>query len=168
VAPKRMAAVEEDVIFTTRDGLRRKEAEFDRVMNHEIPENQEALRVAISFGDLSENAEYSTAREQQGILMKKAERIKKELTTAKLIDPADVTDAVVAIGTAIEIKNTRTSKAEHYTILGPWDSDAEKGVVSYLTPMAATFLGKKTGDKARLEFTEAKDEYEIVSIKKAI
>lgn len=168
VVPAKIESAEEDAILTTPDGLRRKEAEFDNVMNKEIPENQEALRVAISFGDLSENAEYSAAREQQGILMKKAERIKKELTVAKLIDPEAVRDDEVSIGCSIEIRNTRNDRIEHYTILGPWDSDAERGVVSYLTPMAEAFLGKKLGDKARLDFSESKDEYELVSIKKAI
>ncbi len=160
--------LEEEVLYTTIEGLRRKEAEFDRVMNDEIPENQEALKIAISFGDLSENAEYTAAREQQGILMKKAESIKKELEQAKLIDPETVSGDVVSTGTAIEVRSLSKKKTERYVILGPWDSDIEKGVVSYLAPFAAAFLGKKAGDKAMMDFTEDKDEYEIISIKKAI
>jgi len=160
--------IEEDVIYTTPQGLRRKQAEFDRVINEEIPENQKALGVAISFGDLSENAEYAAAREQQGILMRKAERIKKELAQAKLIDPNSVRDDVVSIGTTVEVRDTRKEKSERYTILGPWDSDAENGVVSYLAPLAAAFLGKAVGDRAVLDFAEEKPEYEIISITKAI
>ena len=168
LVPRKVQHAEEDVIFTTSAGLRRKELDFDHVVNVEIRENQEALRVAISFGDLSENAEYSAAREQQGILMRKAERIKKELAAARLIEPESVHDDAVGIGTAIEVRNLRTNKVERYTILGPWDSDAEKGVVSYLTPLAMTFIGKKVGERARMEFFESKDEYEIVAITKAI
>jgi len=138
------------------------------VINVEIPENQEALREAISFGDLSENAEYSAAREQQGILMRKADHIKKELTVARLIEPDSVKDGEVGIGTAIEVRNTRSNKIEHYTILGPWDSDAEHGVVSYLAPLAEAFIGKKVGDTTRVDFSETKDEYEILAINKAI
>ena len=160
--------IEPDVIYTTNEGLRRKEAEFNRVINEEIPENQKALGVAISFGDLSENAEYSAAREQQGILMEKAERIEKELAQAKLIDPNAVRDDIVSIGTAIEIRDTQKGKTERYTILGPWDSDAENGVVSYLAPLAAAFIGKAAGDKAVLNFSEEKPEYEIISITKVI
>jgi len=160
--------IEDNVIYTTPEGLRRKQAEFDRVMNEEIPENQKALGLAISFGDLSENAEYAAAREQQGILMRKAERIEKELAQAKMIDPAEVRDDVVCIGTSIEIRDTRKKKIERYTILGPWDSDAEKGVVSYLAPLAAAFVGKAAGEKTVLEFAEHKPEYELISIKKAI
>jgi len=166
--PRKMQKVEEDAILTTEDGLRRKQAEFDHMINVEIPENQEALRVAISFGDLSENAEYSAAREQQGILMRKAEHIKKELSMARLIEPSSVKDGVVGIGTAIEVRNTRSNKIEHYTILGPWDSDAERGIVSYLAPLAEAFIGRKVGDTSRVEFSETKDEYEILLIKKAI
>ena len=166
--PRKVQQVEEDAILTTEDGLRRKQAEFDHVINVEIPENQEALRVAISFGDLSENAEYSAAREQQGILMRKADHIKKELTVARLIEPDSVKDGEVGIGTAIEVRNTRSNKIEHYTILGPWDSDAEHGVVSYLAPLAEAFIGKKVGDTTRVDFSETKDEYEILAINKAI
>ena len=167
-APAKTDAAPEDVIFTSHQGLRRKEAEFDNVINNEIPENQEALRVAISFGDLSENAEYTAAREQQGILMKKAERIKKELGQARVIKPETIDTAAVSIGTAVEVRNTRRNRIENYTILGPWDSDAENGVVSYLTPVALAFLGKKPGEKAVLDFSDSKEEYDIISISKAL
>ena len=166
--PRKVQEAEEDAILTTENGLRRKQAEFDHVINVEIPENQEALRVAISFGDLSENAEYSVAREQQGILMRKAEHMKKELSVARLIEPDSVKDGQVGIGTSIEVRNMRSNKIEHYTILGPWDSDAERGIVSYLAPLAEAFIGRKVGDTTRVDFSETKDEYEILSIKKAI
>ena len=159
---------EEDAIYTTPEGLRRKEAEFSRVINEEIPENQEALGAAISFGDLSENAEYAAAREQQSILMTKAERIKDELAHVKLIDPDSVRDDIVAMGTTIKVRSAGKKRSERYTILGPWDSDAENGVISYLAPLAAAFLGKSVGDKAVLQFIEDKPEYEIISIAKAI
>jgi len=167
--PKPVAQeAQEDVIYTTEEGLRRKQAEFDRVMNEEIPENQRALGAAIAMGDLSENAEYTAAREQQQILMRKAERISRELEQAKLIDPGTVTDSLVGIGTRIAIKNLRNGKTDEYTILGPWDSDHERGIISYLAPLAAAFIGKKVGQKAVLDFTENKDEYEVVSVEKAV
>jgi len=159
---------QDDVIYTTLEGLRRKEVEFGRVINEEIPENQKALGAAISFGDLSENAEYAAAREQQTILMSKAERIKDELARAKLIDTDSVNGDTVSIGTGIEIRNTAKKRSERYTILGPWDSDAENGIISYLAPLAAAFLGKSVGEKAVLDFSESKPEYEIISITKAI
>jgi len=160
--------VTEDVIYTTEDGLRRKQSEFDRVMNDEIPENQRALGAAIAMGDLSENAEYTAAREQQQILMRKAERISGELEHSRIIDPATVTDSAAGIGTRIRIKNLRTGKFEEYTILGPWDSDHERGIISYLAPLAGAFIGKKPGDKVVFDFTDKKDEYELVSVEKAL
>ena len=113
---------------------------------------------------------FAVDRIQRLRLVEKAKRQakEKELAQAKLIDPTAVRGDIVSIGTAIEIRDTQKGKIERYTILGPWDSDAENGVVSYLAPLAAAFLGKAAGDKAVLDFTEEKPEYEIISITKAI
>lgn len=160
--------LDESKIYVTKDGYDRKKKEFDHLMNVEFPENARDLGEAISRGDLRENAEYKAAREKQAMLVEKAERMKAELQRVVILDPHSVHPETASPGTRVTLKHQGKTELETYTILGPWDVDIEKGVISYLSPIGKGLLHKAAGETATIKLPEGESVYEIIKIEKAL
>jgi len=154
-------------IFVSRGALERKKAEFDHLVNVKIPENSRAIGVAASHGDLSENAEWTAAIEEQGHLTRKAEEMKAELDKARLIEEQDLPAGVVAPGTRVRLVNLALDREESYTILGPWDADPEKGVVPYTAPLALGLLGRTEGTEVEVQLPQGRTAYRLLSLERA-
>ena len=137
-------------------------------MNIEFPENARDLGEAISRGDLRENAEYKAAREKQAMLVEKAERIKTELQKVVIIDPHSIRPGTAAPGTKVTIRHQGKTEIEIYTILGPWDVDIEKGIISYLSPIGKGLLDKTAGETITIKLPEGESIYEIGKIEKVL
>lgn len=160
--------LDENKIFVTKEGYERKKREFDHLMNIEFAENARDLGEAISRGDLRENAEYKAAREKQAMLVEKAERMKTELQKAVFIDPHSIHSDTVSPGTKVTLKHQGKTELETYTILGPWDVDIEKGIISYLSPIGKGLLNRTAGETITFKLPEGESTYEIVKIEKAL
>ncbi|KAB2833771.1 MAG: transcription elongation factor GreA, partial [Candidatus Brocadia sp.] len=159
--------LDENKIYVTKEGYDRRKKEFDNLMNVEFPENAQDLGEAISRGDLRENAEYKAAREKQAMLVEKAERMKAELQRVVLLDPHAVRSETASPGTRVTLKHQGKTELEIYTILGPWDVDIEKGVISYLSPIGKGLLSRAAGETVTIKLPEGESIYEIVKIEKA-
>ncbi len=160
--------LDESKIYVTREGYDKKKKEFDHLMNVEFAENARDLGEAISRGDLRENAEYKAAREKQAMLVEKAERMKAELQRVVFIDPYSVHSDSISPGTKVFLKHQGKTEMEIYTILGPWDVDIEKGIISYLSPIGKGLLNRTAGETTTIKLPEGESTYEIVKIEKAL
>lgn len=148
--------------------MREKKKEFDHLMNVEFAENARDLGEAISRGDLRENAEYKAAREKQAMLVEKAERMKSELQKVVLLDPHTIHSDSASPGTKVTLKHQGKAELETYTLLGPWDVDIEKGIISYLSPIGKGLLNRTTGETVTIKLPEGESTYEIMKIEKAL
>jgi transcription elongation factor GreA len=160
-------APDSDVIYTTLHGYRRRERELKEIRDVEVPKNAEDLGRAAAFGDISENAEYSAALERQEHLMRRLKELKEDLDKARILDPGQVTTEKVVVGTRVKLANLTKGGEETYALLGPWDTDLERGVISYLSPVGRGLLGKGRGAKAEIVLPEGAVAYEIKDIEAA-
>jgi len=126
------------------------------------------IRRAAAMGDISDNADWRTAIQEQGVLNAKASQMADELLRARPIERSMVSTSQVSIGSRVTVENTATGEQATYAILGPWDSDAERGIIAYLAPLAKAFLRHGVGEEAT--FTHAGEEtaYRIVAIESAL
>ena len=115
---------------------------------------------ARDFGDLSENAEYDVAREEQGLIETRVTEIEDILLNAEIIKSGN--KSKVALGNQVELKNGK--KQFTYTIVGPVEADPLEGRISNESPIGAAIFGKKVGDKAVVSTVKGKIEYEITAI----
>jgi transcription elongation factor GreA len=154
----------EDVIYTTMRGYHTKEAELKHLIDYEVPKNAEDLGRAASFGDISENAEYTAALEKQEQLMRRVRELREDLDRARILDPNLVTTDLVVVGTRVRLNNLTRGGEERYALLGPWDTNLERGIISYLSPVGRGLLGKPKGATADITLPEGSVRYEILDI----
>jgi len=154
---------EMSTIWSTRDGLARRQAELRELIDVKIPENSEAIGKAASFGDLSENSEWDAALEEQRNLTTRAAEIEAEVSKAGLIESATLPEDTVAPGTTVKFRETVSGDERSFTLLGPWDADGDK-IISYRSPFAAGLLGKRKGQTTTLVLPAGELEIEILGI----
>jgi transcription elongation factor GreA len=148
-------------ITSFRSYAERKEA-YQRLINVEMPENAKRIEFARSYGDLSENAEYQYAKDEQRALMQKQDLMQAEIEAVKPTDFADVAADLVRPGTTVTI--TAADGAEKvYTVLGEWDNDLERGIIANKTRLAQNMLGKKPGDT--FDLPDAEGNVSVATIK---
>ena len=123
-----------------------KKAEEEDIETVQIPQNSEEVNEARSKGDLSENAEYETAKAKQRELNAKLAQLKADLAKANIFDTTTVTTSIISFGTAVTVHNNKENTDATYTILGPWESDPENGIISYMSPLGNKLLNKKAGE----------------------
>ncbi len=131
--------------------LDRRREEYDQVVRKKIPANSKEIAIARSYGDLRENHEYKAAKEMQKLLMTRKAELESELAMARGTDFSDVSTEAVSIGTSVNVTDVSQNAEETFIILGAWDSDPDKGYISYLSPLAQELLNHKPGDEITLE-----------------
>ena len=142
--------------------IKRDEAEhIEKVL---LPQITQEVSEARAKGDLKENAEYSSAKEAQHIANVKLSNLKDELARAVIFDPTTVTTSMVSFGTKVTLQNNKENKEEVLTIFGPWESDPEKGFISYLSPLGNNLLDARTGDNLKFNINGKDFDYTVKSI----
>ena len=145
-----------------------KQKELARIINEDLPANSKELEFAKSLGDLRENAEYKAALEKQTILNSTLAKLSEEIERAQLFDPGQVNTIRVSFGTRVVLLNQNSGQREEYTILGPWESDPENRVISYLSPFGASILNKAAGELTEFSINDEKVTYLVEMISAAI
>lgn len=153
-------------IWTTKAGLHRRSAELKEIKEVKIPENQDAIGRAASYGDLSENSEWEAAIEEQRNLTARAMEMEEELRETDFIEEAALIEDTVCPGTRVTYRDLGTGKEAAVLLLGPWDEDEVLGtqVISYRAPLAQGLLGLNSGEKASVKLPGGDVELEILSI----
>jgi transcription elongation factor GreA len=159
---------ESESLYVTEAALRKAEEDYRHLVNVRIPENSKAIGRAAALGDLSENSEYTAALEEQRELTSKAERVKKDLQRARTIENEVIATDVVMPGTRVFVRLIGDTKEESFVILGPWDADSERGIVSYVAPIGQGLLGRKPGDVATVTLPDKQVQYEVIRIERAL
>lgn len=154
-------------MIVTAKKLAEKKAEIEQIQNVEIPRNAQDVAEAKAKGDLKENQEYKAAKEEQHFLSLKLTKLQEELNRAVVFDPTTSTTAVVSFGTIVTLTEAKSGKDETYTILGPWESDPDNNIISYMSPFGNAIMDQKVGTKVSFTINENKYEYTIKDIKKA-
>ncbi|MDR0410478.1 MAG: transcription elongation factor GreA [Treponema sp.] len=132
-------------LIVTAAKYEEKQKQLIHIMDVEVPANSKEIEYALSLGDLRENAEYKAAKEKQEILNSTVAKLKDEIERAQLFDPHAVNMNRVSFGTKVELEHD--GKTEEYTILGPWESDPENKIISYLSPFGNAALNKAPGEQ---------------------
>lgn len=155
---------QEATLQVSWDSLERRKNEYQEMVQKTIPANSKEIAIARSYGDLRENHEYKAAKEMQKMLMRRKSELETQLVRARGTDFANVKTDAVNIGTKVAVTDLNTKQSETFEVLGAWDSDPERGVISYLTPVAQALLNKKIGDEVEVELDGGKKKFRIDSI----
>jgi transcription elongation GreA/GreB family factor len=155
-------------LIVSWESLERRKNEYEEIINKKIPENSKEIAIARSYGDLRENHEFKAAKEMQTVLMRQKAELEEMLARARGTDFYKPDTSAVNIGTKITIKDLESGKEETHSILGAWDGDPEKKVVSYQAALAKAVMGKKIGEEAEIPGDTGNRRVKILSISAAI
>ena len=144
--------------------LDKRKAEYEEIINKKIPENSKEIGVARSYGDLRENFEFKAAKEMQAVLMRRKSELELMLQQARGTSFENPDTSQVSIGTVVTLRDIASGKEETYTILGAWDSDPDRSIISYQTAIGQTLLGKKIGDVVTLNTEQGEGQFTVVGI----
>lgn len=153
-------------VLLTNEGLQKLQDELDNLKNVRRKENTEALKVAKSFGDLSENSEYDEAKNEQAEIEARIAEIENMLKNVEIIDEEGIGTDVVSAGTKVNVKDLDDGEVAEYLIVGSTEADPMKGKISDESPLGSALLGHKAGDVVVVEAPMGKIEYEVISISK--
>jgi transcription elongation factor GreA-like protein/transcription elongation GreA/GreB family factor len=153
----------EEVIWTTSEGLKKVTDRIEQIATKEVIENAKEIEIARAHGDLRENSEYKFAMEKRARLQGEIKALSAQMKVMKVIDKQAIDTSRVSVGTKVEMKNASGEKI-FYIILGPFDADSDKHIISSQTKLAKTLLDKKIGEK--VDFNDVS--WEILTIESAL
>jgi transcription elongation factor GreA len=148
----------------TAYGFEKLSKELKYIKEIALPNNAKDIEEARQLGDLKENAEYHAAREQQQHLMRRESELSDILSCAVVIDPSKSTHAKVSFGSTVTLIDIDTDEEVTYTIVGTPESNVEKGLISYNSPLARAIVGKEVGDEVEVKLPGGVVTYEIDKI----
>lgn len=154
------------ITVLTKDGVAKLEAELENLKTVRRREVAEKIKVALSFGDLSENSEYDEAKNEQGIVESRIADIEATLAHAQIIDSDDITTEKVGIGTVVKIFDKDMDEEMEFQIVGTSEANIDKGQMSDESPIGAALLGRKIGDVVDVETPSGIIQFEILDISK--
>jgi transcription elongation factor GreA len=150
-------------IYITAEGLAHLK-EMLTEMNERRMKVAGAIEHARSLGDLKENAEYHSAKEEAGMLHAKIKDVSHKIACAVLIEDADIDTSKAYIGAKVTVYNTKTKKELVWTLVGPAEADMAKGKISTASPVGQAILGKSVGEKATAKVPAGDMVFEIRDI----
>lgn len=154
----------QESLIVSWESLEKRKNEYEELVNKAIPENVKEIQVARSYGDLRENFEYKAAKDMQRVLMRRKAEMEHQLGHARGTNFENPDTSLVSIGTIVTVQVVGTSNKTTYTILGAWDSEPEKHLISYLTAIGQALLGHRVGEQIDLPTEHGTDKVEIISI----
>lgn len=141
---------EDNSLIVSWESLERKKKDLEELVSVKIPQNKHDIQIARAEGDLRENGGYKAAKEQQSVLLRLQNKMERELRLARGTDFANTPADKVGIGTIVEYEVSGSGQTDTLTILGAWDGDVDKNIVSYLSEIAKGLIGKAPGDTAEI------------------
>lgn len=153
-------------VILTEDGLREKQEKLDFLKTVRRSQISEQIREARAFGDLSENAEYDEAKNEQARVETEIAQLEKLLRTAVVVEDTDIDTSVVGIGTFVRILDMEYNEEEEYSIVGSAEADADKKRISNESPVGAALIGKKVGEVAEVTTLDGTFTLKVLDIHK--
>jgi transcription elongation factor GreA len=134
-------------ITVTKEGLKKLTDEYDYLKNVRRKEVTEQIRVALGFGDLSENSEYTEAKDEQAKVESRISELEEMLKNVNLIEDDDVQTDAVNVGATVKLRNCKTRKTTVYSIVGSTEADPINNKISDQSPIGKAILGARKGDR---------------------
>jgi transcription elongation factor GreA len=150
-------------VYLTAEGMEELRQELDHLTNVKRPALARRLRHAIQQGDLTENADYTTAKEEQGFLEGRIQQIEAMLLRARIIKENGPTDKV-DLGSRVAVIEVGSDEEEIFQIVGPAEAHPANGKISYESPLGQTLLGHRLGDKVTVDAPGGEIAFKIVDI----
>jgi transcription elongation factor GreA len=148
----------------TPSGLATMRAQLKRLKDVDRPANSKAIEIARGHGDLSENADYSAAKEEQGLIEARIRELDAKISLAEVIDPTKLSGIRVRFGATVSIEDAENNERHTYAIVGENEADIKRGRISIAAPVARAMIGKEVGDTFTVQSPKGKREYEIVEV----
>ncbi len=149
----------------TKDGLENLKQQLNQLVNVERPKNIRAIEEARSHGDISENAEYHAAKERQSFLEGKINELKTVISQSEVIDVDDEPTDRVVFGRTVVLYDVQADEEVSYQLVGPYESDPERGKISVKSPLGQALIGREVGDAVKVKTPKGIQEYEILEIR---
>ena len=151
-------------VLLTSEGLKKLQDELENLKTVRRKENTAAIKMARSFGDLSENSEYDEARNEQAEIESRIVEIENMLNNAKVIDEDNIDTDVVSVGSKVTVMDMEDKEEEEYLIVGSTEADPMNGKISDESPVGSALLGHKIDEVVTVEAPLGKMEYKIIKI----
>ena len=151
-------------VYLTKDGLAKLKKELDHLINIERPAISRMIGEAIEKGDISENAEYDSAKDAQGMLEAKIAELQSKIANARILDESKIKTSKVQILNIVTIRNQKNDATMRYTLVPESEADLKQGKISVNTPIAKGLMGKKVGDVVEIKVPSGIIPFEIVDI----
>ncbi|HUH03157.1 MAG TPA: transcription elongation factor GreA [Kofleriaceae bacterium] len=135
-----------------------------KLKEHDRPNNAKAIEVARGHGDLSENADYDAAKEEQGMIEAKIREFEAKLALSEVIDPESLSGDTVKFGATVTIEDSESGEQSTYTLVGEHEADIKYNRISITAPVARGLIGKSVGDEAQVRTPGGVREFEIVDV----
>ncbi len=148
----------------TPDGFRKLQAELEQLMKVARPQNIQAIAEARAHGDLSENAEYHAAKEQQSFIAGRIQELQGKIAMAQVIDPSTIKQSKVAFGAKVKVLDVEADTEYVFILVGMEEADVKQGKISISSPVGRELIGKDVGDTAIIKAPARTIEYEILEI----
>lgn len=149
----------------TKNGLEKTREELSLLEKVERPKNIRAIAEARSHGDISENAEYHAAKERQAFLEGRINELKTVINKSEVIDEEEGPKDRVVFGRTVVLYDLQTDEEVTYHLIGPYESEPEKGKISVTSPLGQSLIGKEAGDDVIAKTPGGIKEYEILEIR---
>lgn len=160
-----MGGIMEEKNFMTQEGYQKTKERLEYLKSVRRQEVAEKIAEARSYGDLSENSEYDTARDEQAAVEGEIFELEEKLKSAEIIDAKKASTSSVNVGTKVTVTNVKTNQSFEYKIVGDTDADPLNGIISNKSPIGAGLLGKKVGEIAIIKTPAGVNQLKIVKIK---
>ena len=154
-----------DLIPMTREGYNKIKAQVDHMEQEEMPAIAEKIGAARSEGDLSENAEYHAARENQGMLQAKINLLKDKLSRASIVNTANLPKDEIVFGATVKVKDLDFDDEEEFTLVGAGEEDYDAGKILVTSPLAQGLIGKKVGQQVEIDVPKGTMKFEVLEIR---
>ncbi len=148
----------------TKEGFETLKKELGHLKSVERPQNIKAIEEARAHGDLSENAEFDAAKDRQGFIEGRIGELEYKLASADIIDTDNLPKDKAVFGSVVVLENIDTEEEVKYQLVGPEESDIEKGFISVASPLGKAIIGKKPGDEVTLNAPGGRRNYELAEI----
>ena len=154
-----------DRVPITPGGFRKLQEELNRLISVERPRVIKMIEHARSLGDLSENAEYETAKDRQGFIEARIQELKSKVARAEVIDPEKLPQRDrVMFGVRVRLEDIETGNTVTYQLVGPDESEPDRGLISVASPIGRALLGKRVDDEARVNTPGGVREFVVLKI----
>jgi len=153
-------------ILLTKEGYDKIVEELDNLVSVRRREVAERIKEAISYGDISENSEYDSAKNEQAELEDRINKLENMVRKAKIIDESEISKDRVSVGLKVLVREKNSGEEIEYTIVGSTEADPFEGKISNESVVGAALLGRKTGDEVEIQVPDGTFVYNIIDIYK--